>query len=183
MKIPLISNDDRNKLYSIFDSQLNSYSSTIDLVTWNTDHLYMNQYDYHNIFDPKHLNIIKDADSRPIMSVFSFSAQNAIRIYRILNFDNPVMRHPRLYNGLRLYAQSKIPLHVDQNNGKVGRDKLVFNITVNGNDSAVYFSNDTSGKKLVHLYGKCDWAMYPNLVIHGAEAGKEHLDLIQIQME
>lgn len=176
--VPLITDEIRNKLSAIFNNQFEEIKNkTNKLLTFPIGN-YTNEFEYHNIYAKDHNNEIYYHDSSIMMSVFNFNLRNTLRIYKILQLE----KHQPMLNAIRLFAGNKVPMHVDLNKGEIGRENPIYSIVVSGIDGYVFMSNKKDGSHLVAVPGKSQFIMFPTMIEHGALAGKENYDILQIQL-
>ena len=112
------------------------------------------------------------------MNIFNFSPKNATKILKLLNLKE---QRPQL-NGMRVYANNVLPMHIDLNKGDIGRQYPIYSIVLSGKDSIIFVSNKSDGSKLLALPKMPHFVMYPTLIQHGAKVGSDHLDILQIQL-
>ena len=177
-----VSDEQRNELKAIFDSQISEYSSYSDYVKWHPATTYLNGEDLLNTFKVDSINVVRDSSDKEIMYVFSFNLNYVKRIYKVLGITDRKFVNPRRYAAIRVFANKVIPMHFDTNKNAV-REQLTHTITLRGVDSVVSFSDKNDGSKLLNFYGLVDWSFYPTRMPHGAITGSEPLDILQISME
>jgi hypothetical protein len=173
-----ITDDVRSKLSIIFNSQFSEIENNISYLLTYPIGEYAHEFDYHNIFQPGHNNLVRTCDSKPMMSVFNFSSKHILRIYRLLGIE----QYKPLMNGIRVYPNTTVPMHTDLNKGEIGREMPILSIVVNGDDGMVFMSNRKDGTRQIGIPGKTEFIMYPTLMAHGALSKTENYDLIQIQL-
>lgn len=176
--VPKITDELRDKLASIFNSQYNEIKDNVSYLLSFPEGEYAHEFDYHNIFQQGDNNLVRTADGKPMMSVFNFNVKNSIRIFRLLGIE----QHKPLINGIRVFANGVIPMHIDLNKGELGRELPILSIVLSGSDGMVFMSNKKDGSRLVGVPGKTEFIMYPTMIEHGALAGSENYDLLQIQL-
>lgn len=177
--VPVITEDIRNKLLFIFENQFNEIKNNVnDLLTFFPGE-YSHEFNYHNVFARGYNNQIYYNNSSIMMSVFNFSIKNTLRIYKILGLE----KYQPMLNGIRVFSGNKVPMHIDLNKGDIGRDFPIYSIVLSGTDGYVFMSNKKDGSHLVAIPGKSQFIMFPTLIEHGAMAGKENYDILQLQLE
>ena len=173
-----ITDDLRTALSHIFESQLHEIEHhTNELLTY-TDIKYSHEFEYHNLYTVDHNNLIRSVDGHLLMSVFNFNNKNTSRIFKLLDLS----KHRPKINGIRVYSNSELPMHMDLNKGEIGRDNPIYSIVLSGSDGTIFISNNSDGSKLVALPGLSEFVMYPTLIQHGAKSRLEHIDVLQIQL-
>lgn len=175
--VPLIVEEQRTALKTIFDEQYKSYNTINELLQFPVGD-YAHDYIYHNTFQRGVINMIRNSDGTPLMCVFSFSPRNEIKIYRELGLS--ASRSP--VNGLRVFPHQTVAMHIDANRGEIGRNNPIYSVVVNGSDGCVYMSNKQDGTRLVAIPGLQQFVMVPTDIEHGASSGAESYDLLQIQL-
>jgi hypothetical protein len=173
-----ITDEIRSQLGNIFKSQFNDIeTNTSEFLTFK-DIVYSDNFDYHNYYKEGHNNIIRAVDNKPMMSVFNFSIKNSVKIFRLLQLEN---FKPQL-SGIKVYANTNLPMHIDMNRGGVGREYPIYSIMLSGKDGMVFFSNKSDGSRLVAIPALSEFVMHPTLIQHGAVTGAEDMDVLQIQL-
>ena len=123
-------------------------------------------------------NIVYSWDQKPIMCVFAFTGKRALKIEKILDKTNLKVI------GVRVYKNCVVPMHVDPNYHSIGRDNPIHFIVVSANSECmIYFSNRKDGSKQLAIPGLSEFVMHPTEIEHGARAGGQHMDMIQIMVE
>lgn len=176
--VPIIVDSVRDQLSAIFIDQFNECSNNVNYLLSYPDSIYAHEFDYHNIFKPNHNNLVRHHNGNSMMSVFNFSIRNSIKIYKLLQIE----KFRPTINGIRVFAGETVPMHVDLNKGEIGRENPIYSIVVSGSDGVVFMSNRKDGSRLVAIPGKTEFVMYPTMVEHGAIAGAENYDVVQIQL-
>lgn len=173
-----ITDEIRDKLSVIFNSQFSEIENNLSYLLTYPVGEYAHEFDYHNVFQQGHNNLVRTNDSKPMMSVFNFSPKNILRIYRLLEIE----QYKPLMNGIRVFPDTTVPMHTDLNKGDIGREMPILSIVVNGSDGTVFMSNRKDGTRQIGIPGKTEFIMYPTLMAHGAVSKSENYDLIQIQL-
>jgi len=176
--VPKITDEIRDKLFGIFNSQFVEIESNISYLLTFPSGEYAHEFDYHNIYKQGYNNLVRTFDDKPMMSVFNFNIKNSLRIFRLLGIE----QHKPLINGIRVFANGTVPMHIDLNKGELGRELPILSIVLSGSDGMVFMSNRRDGTRLVGIPGKTEFIMYPTMIEHGAMAGSENYDLLQIQL-
>jgi len=189
-----ITDEIRSQLSSVFTSQYNEVQNNIseyvvhkDLVAsenLENPHYYKDQnisgtFEYTNHYNPGHLNLIRTATNTPVMGVFNFNTKNTVKIFRLLKIEK---FRPQL-SGIRIYANTELPMHMDLNRGGVGRENPIYSIMLTGKESMVFFTNKKDSSKLAVIPALSEFIMYPTMIQHGALTGNEDMDVLQIQLE
>jgi hypothetical protein len=173
-----ITDEIRSNLGNIFKSQYNEIENiTSEFLTYK-DTVYSGSFDYHNYYKEGHNNIVRAVDNKPMMSVFNFNIKNTVKIFRLLQLEK---FKPQL-SGIRVYANTNLPMHLDLNRGEVGRDHPIYSIMLTGKGSMVFFSNKSDGSRLVAVPAFSEFIMYPTHMQHGALTYEEDMDVLQIQL-
>jgi len=173
-----VTDEIREQLSGIFNSQFDEVKDKVNYMLTYPDSTYAHEFDYHNIFQQGHNNIVRYHDESSMMSVFNFNMRNSVKIYRLLQIE----KHKPMLNGIRVYAGNKVPMHIDANRGDIGRENPILSIVLSGTDGYVYMSNVRDGNHYVSIPGKVQFVMYPTLIEHGACAGLENYDVLQLQL-
>jgi hypothetical protein len=173
-----ITDEIRSQLSDVFKSQFNDIETSISEFLTFKDTVYSGSFDYHNYYKEGHNNIIRAVDNKPMMSVFNFNIKNSVKIFRLLQLEK---FKPQL-SGIRVYANTNLPMHIDMNRGGVGREYPIYSIMLSGKDGMVFFSNKSDGSRLVAIPPLSEFVMHPTLMQHGALTGAEDMDVLQIQL-
>ena len=176
--VPEINSTLRNFLHDVFVTEISNAESTNQNLLTYTDDVYSASFEYHNSYSTKIGNIVKTKNDNPVMNIFNFSPKNATKILKLLNLKE---QRPQL-NGMRVYANNVLPMHIDLNKGDIGRQYPIYSIVLSGKDSIIFVSNKSDGSKLLALPKMPHFVMYPTLIQHGAKVGSDHLDILQIQL-
>jgi hypothetical protein len=176
--VPKITDDVRNKLSIIFDNQFIEIENNISYLLTFPNADYAHEFDYHNLYQQGCNNLVRSYDGKPMMSVFNFNLRNTVKIFRLLQIEN----YKPILNGIRVFSNTIVPMHMDLNKGELGRELPILSISVSGDDGMVFMSNEKDGSRRVSVPGKSSFILYPTLMSHGAKSGNENYDLIQIQL-
>jgi hypothetical protein len=176
--VPEINITLRNLLHDVFLTEINTAESNKRNLLTYTDDVFSASFEYHNYYSTEMGNIIRTKNDDPVMNIFNFSPKNATKILKLLNLKE---QRPQL-NGIRVYANNVLPMHIDLNRGDIGRQYPIYSIVLGGKDSMIFVSNKSDGSKLLALPKMPHFVMYPTLIQHGAKVGCEHLDILQIQL-
>lgn len=186
--VPNITSQIRLDLSIIFSSQYNlNKEKCLDFMTYIDDPAGNNfcksdgtkgTFKYSNNYTPGSLNIVRDSKNKPLMGVFNFDQKHTIRLFRILELTK---FRPQI-NGIKVYANTELPMHLDLNHGEIGRNFPIYSIMLTGKKSMVFFSNKADGSRLVSIPSLSEFVMFPTQMIHGALTFEEDLDILQIQL-
>ena len=171
--------DVRNKLSILFTMQFSIAENNISEYLTFKDRIAPGNYNYTNYYQLDHLNIVRCPDNKPMMGVFNFSIKNKLKLCKLLNLDPS--KHQ--VNGIRVYANTDVPMHIDLNRGNIERDNPIYSIMLTGKEAMVFFSNRNDGSRLVAIPPLSEFIMYPTQIQHGAITKDEPLDVLQITLE
>lgn len=177
--LPKITDDIRNKLGDIFNSQFkeieNDVNSLFNFVFEDKGHF----INYINIYASDKNNVVYMQNGPLLMSAFNFSVKNTLRVYRLLGLETMA---PKI-NAMRVFPNTTIPLHVDPNNGSLGRELLLYTIVTSGSDGIAYAANNITDSPAFISKGKTEFLISPTRIAHGAQSGIENYDILQIQLK
>jgi hypothetical protein len=171
-----ITPDIRAEVIKIFETQYNAIQDKTHPLFIFDHGEYASVRTYYERFSFTENNVVYSADNKPLMSIFAFTGKNSLRLDKLLGKKNLVI------NGLRVFKNCKIPLHVDANHEAVGREKPIYSIVLT-DGGVIYFSNKRDGSKLVAIPGMSEFIMSATEIEHGAHAGDCDMDMLQIRLE
>jgi len=174
-----ITDNIRGQISDIFSAQyLQSEKNISEYMTY-VDRSTPGNFKYTNYFTTNHLNIVRGPEGNAMMGVFNFDIKNTVKLLRLLKLE---LFKPQL-NGIRVYPNTDVPMHMDLNRGSIGRENPVYSIMLTGKEAMVFFSNRNDGSRLAAIPALGDFIMYPTQIQHGALTKEEPLDVLQIRLE
>lgn len=173
-----ITDELRSQLSNVFTSQYNQIEKEISEYFIYKDKTTPGNFEYSNYYNQGHLNMVRTAEGVPMMSVFNFDSKHTVKLFRLLKLEK---FKPQL-NGIRVFANTDLPMHMDLNRGDVGRDCPIYSIMLTGKGAMVFFSNKNDGSRLAAVPPFSEFIMYPTQMQHGALTYEEDMDVLQIRL-
>lgn len=179
--VPLITPKIREALACIFADRFAMVKSNVSPMLTYPEGKYAPSFFYHNVFQQNMLNVIYQPDGcTPMMAVFNFDRRATLRLANVLGLSKATPT-PML-SGLRVFPNQTVPMHTDLNKGEIGRTNPIYSVVTQGSDGRVFLSNRKDGSRLACVHGLTEFCMVPTDIEHGAKAGQEPYDMIQIQL-
>jgi len=165
-----------SELKSLFDLRFSEVcDNRNDMLKWVGDVFTEETLNYNN-FDKDKCNCVYNSAGANIMSNFWFPPTYADKIRMLLNLQE---NKSPIVIGIRVFPNMNIPVHLD----KISNNKARLSLVVSGRDGLVYAGSDNNIKGIFSVYGLNTFVMYPAEIPHGATAGAETYDLIQIELD